>query len=531
MTSIIIPSSVTSIAANAFQLSGIRSVVFDSSTSLNRLGIVGGAGQNFFGATNVYISINTQVFSGLGELTNAASYFSGENPIAKYASIDGYSSIGANAFLNANKLQTVSIPPTVTIIKENAFRFTNSLSDIIIPASVSSIGDNAFASSGIKTITFTTPSLLTNIGNYAFSMCQSLTQITIPDSVTSIGQYAFYGMNFLTSVTIPKTITNIADHLFDDAGALTQFTIPDSATQIGVSAFENTKALTQITIPKKVTSIGDGAFRQSGLTQVYIPSSVTSIGNDAYVDITSLTTVTIDPDSNIISIGANAFAGCSSLNTVNMSRFDVDRLKDTLSSSSILLDDNQTMFATFFGATNVTYNDTTPTPTPICFPKGTPVTTNQGNIAIELLNPDIHTIRNKPIIAITQTRPLHSYIVSIEPNALGSNIPNARTQISKEHKVYYKGEMVKAKELVKVCSGVTKIPYTGETLYNVLMEKHDKMMINNLICETLHPENILAKIHNGKYTSIEANKIYKKLSELIESGDEPAYNKFYATLR
>jgi hypothetical protein len=91
--------------------------------------------------------------------------------------------------------------------------------------------------------------------------------------------------------------------------------------------------------------------------------------------------------------------------------------------------------------------------------------------------------------------------------------------------------MVKAKELVKVCSGVTKIPYTGETLYNVLMEKHDKMMINNLICETLHPENILAKIHNGKYTSIEANKIYKKLSELIESGDEPAYNKFYATLR
>jgi hypothetical protein len=114
---------------------------------------------------------------------------------------------------------------------------------------------------------------------------------------------------------------------------------------------------------------------------------------------------------------------------------------------------------------------------------------------------------------------------------LGTNIPNARTQISKEHKVYYKGEMIKAKELVKVCTGVTKIPYTGETLYNVLMEKHDKMMINNLICETLNPENILAKIHNGKYTSVETNKIYKKLSELIEIGDEPAYNKFYATLR
>ena len=26
-------------------------------------------------------------------------------------------------------------------------------------------------------------------------------------------------------------------------------------------------------------------------------------------------------------------------------------------------------------------------------------------------------------------------------------------------------------------------------LYNVLMEEHDKMVVNNLICETLHPEN------------------------------------------
>jgi hypothetical protein len=305
-------------------------------------------------------------------------------------------------------------------------------------------------------------------------------------------------------------------------------------TQIGVSAFENTIALTQITIPKKVTSIGDGAFRQSGLgglTQLYIPSSVTSIGDDAFLGVTSLTKVIIDPDSNINIIGANAFAGCSSLTMVSMSRFDVDRLNTIYPFRISLYTNNQAMFSNFFGKTNVTYTDTTPTPTPICFPKGTPVTTNQGNIAIELLNPDIHTIRNKRIIAITQSQPLHSYIVSIEKDALGTNIPNARTQISKEHKVYYKGEMIKAKELVKVCSGVTKIPYTGETLYNVLMEKHDKMMINNLICETLHPENILAKIHIGKYTSAETNKLYKQLSELIESGDEPAYNKFYATLR
>ena len=531
LTSIIIPPSVISIALGAFQNSGIRSVLFDSSISVSRLNLTAGQGQTFFGANNVYISYNTQDFNGSGELTNAASYFSGENPIAKYASIEGYTSIGANAFNFANKLQSVNISYTVTTIKDNAFQFTIALSEITIPSTISSIGQNAFKSSGIKKITFTTPSLLTNIGASAFSMVQYLTQITIPESVTSIGPYAFQGATSLTSITVPKTITTIPDHLFDGAKALTNFTIPESVTRIGEYAFTDCSGLTQINIPAKVTYIGNGAFRQSGLTQLYIPSSVTSIGDDAFLGVTSLTKVIIDPDSNINIIGANAFAGCSSLTMVSMSRFDVDRLNGIYPYRISLYTNNQAMFSNFFGASNITYTDTTPTKAPICFPKGTPVTTNQGNIAIELLNPDIHTIRNKRIIAITQSQPLHSYIVSIEKDALGTNIPNARTQISKEHKVYYKGEMIKAKELVKVCSGVTKIPYTGETLYNVLMEKHDKMMINNLICETLHPENIMAKIHIGKYSNTEKNKLYKQLSELIDSGDEPAYNKFYATLR
>lgn len=530
MSSIIIPPSVISIGVNAFQYSGIRSVLFDSSISVNRLNLTAGQGQSFFGANNVYISYNSQDFNGSGELTNAASYFSGENPIAKYASINGYTSIGANAFNFANKLQSVNISYTVTTIKDNAFKFTIALSEITIPSTISSIGQNAFESSGIKKITFTTPSLVTNIGANAFSMCQSLTQITIPESVTSIGPYAFQGATSLSSVTVSKSITTIPDHLFDGAKALTNFTIPESVTRIGEYAFTDCSGLTQINIPAKVTYIGNGAFQRSGLTQLYIPSNVITISGEAFSGITSLTKVIIDPDSNINTIGETAFAGCSSLNMVSMSRFDVDRLIETYP-YRISLHSDGVRFTNFFGATNVTYTDTTPTPTPICFPKGTPVTTNQGNIAIELLNPDVHTIRNKRIIAITQSQPLHSYIVSIEKDALGTNIPNARTQISKEHKVYYKGEMIKAKELVKVCKGVTKIPYTGETLYNVLMEKHDKMMINNLICETLHPENIMAKLHIGKYSNTEKNKLYKQLSELIESGDEPAYNKFYSTLR
>jgi hypothetical protein len=159
------------------------------------------------------------------------------------------------------------------------------------------------------------------------------------------------------------------------------------------------------------------------------------------------------------------------------------------------------------------------------------VATNQGNIPIEKLNPDIHTIRNKRIVAITQTRPLFTHIVSIEKDALGKNVPCATTQISNEHKVFYKGKMMKAIELVNLCKGVTSIPYNGETLYNVLLEKHDNMMINNLICETLHPENIMAKICGGKYNSSEKDRICAELTEIIKKNNFKAYKKLYASLK
>ena len=168
-----------------------------------------------------------------------------------------------------------------------------------------------------------------------------------------------------------------------------------------------------------------------------------------------------------------------------------------------------------------------PPPIPICFPKGTPVTTDQGSIAIDKLNCDKHTIRGKQIVAITKTRPFQKHIVSIQQNAMGKNVPSATTQISKEHKVFFKGEMRKAKDLVGLCENVFFIPYNGEALYNVLLMKHDKMMINNLICETLNPTNIMAKIINSNSSSSEKKKIYSELTDIIKKNNIPAYKKLY----
>ena len=130
-----------------------------------------------------------------------------------------------------------------------------------------------------------------------------------------------------------------------------------------------------------------------------------------------------------------------------------------------------------------------------CFPANTPITTDQGVVPIEQINPRKHTIRNKKIIAITQTVTNDDYLVCFEKNAIGNNIPCEKTIVSKNHLIFNKGNMIKAKKFIGKYENIYKIKNNNEILYNILLEKYDKMIVNNLICETLHPDNMIAKLY------------------------------------
>ena len=132
----------------------------------------------------------------------------------------------------------------------------------------------------------------------------------------------------------------------------------------------------------------------------------------------------------------------------------------------------------------------------ICFPAGTPISCDQGVISINSINVKRHTIRGKKIIAITRTITKEKQLVCIKKDAFSKNIPCQDTITSMNHSFFYQGKMNKAKDLVNVIKDVEFIKYDGCVLYNVLLEKHDKMIVNNLIAETLHPENRIAKIFN-----------------------------------
>ena len=130
----------------------------------------------------------------------------------------------------------------------------------------------------------------------------------------------------------------------------------------------------------------------------------------------------------------------------------------------------------------------------ICFSEGSIVTTDQGDVEIQNIDINYHTIYNNKIIALTETQSMEDYLVKIKKNALEENIPNKDTETTGNHMIFNGVSMVQSKTLINGCT-IEKIPYRGLPLYNILLEQHNVMLVNGLVCETLNPENPIAKYY------------------------------------
>ena len=170
LTSITIPSSVTSIGGNAFSgCSAIKDVVIPGSFKLSTV-----FPASYQQITNVVIA-------------------------------QGSTSIVDKAFHFCSGLTSVAIPNGMTSIGNLAFCQCSGLTEITIPDSVTSIGYNAFIRcSGLTSITI--PDSVTSIGSLAFDSCSGLTSLTIPDNVTSVGKNAFRYCSNLTTISIPASL-------------------------------------------------------------------------------------------------------------------------------------------------------------------------------------------------------------------------------------------------------------------------------------------------------------------------------------
>ncbi len=350
LTSVTIPSSVTSIMNYAFEYcSKLTSVTISEGVTS-----IGYHAFAYSGLTSVTIP------SSVTSIGLYAFYMC--SYLASVTISDGVGSIGAGAFHNCPRLTDITIPASVTSIGNNAFYWCSSLASISVaagndyyvsvdgilfnksmttlvcypakrqgtqystPVGVTTIADGAFCSCRLSSVTISEG--VTTIGSYAFSTCSLLSTITLPASVTSIGDAIFHSCSSLASITVDVENTcyaSVDGILFDNSQTTllrypqarpgTEYSIPTTVTTIGNGAFDYCKKLTTVTIPSSVRTIEESAFSScTGLTVMTLPEGVTSIGNYAFGFCSSLTRMTIS--STVTFIDYCAFYSCNSLKEI-----------------------------------------------------------------------------------------------------------------------------------------------------------------------------------------------------------------------
>ena len=195
-------------------------------------------------------------------------------------------SIGEFAFRYCSGLTSLTIPSGVTTIDYYAFADCRGLTSLTLPSSVTSIGGYAFAwCSGLTSLTL--PSSVTSIGGHAFAWCSGLTSLTLPSSVTEIDWSTFERCNNLKECNclLDSDLETCLAYSHDDwtkipvdeikyyhnGQELTKLEIPSGVDKIGSYSFYKGVNLTSLTLPSSVTSIGSSAFEGcSGLTSVYV---------------------------------------------------------------------------------------------------------------------------------------------------------------------------------------------------------------------------------------------------------------------
>ena len=264
LTSLKIPSNVTSIGGHAFEgCSGLTSLEFPSCVT----------------------SIGSYAFEGCGGLTSL-----------KIPS--NVTSIGEGAFKKCSGLTSLTLESPIKSIEKSTFEGCTSLTNLAIYSWVSSIGARAFYGC-ISLTSFTTPYFVTSIGESAFCDCTGLTSFTIRDNVVSIGRSAFWNCRKLVNLSIPSTVTFIDDFAFYGCSGLknVQYQISDDietylsknhpyiGVECGIEYYLNKKKITSVVIPSTITELGKYVFQRcKDFTSVYVNRAVPISAYNAFKD-------------------------------------------------------------------------------------------------------------------------------------------------------------------------------------------------------------------------------------------------------
>ena len=246
-------------------------------------------------------------------------YNGGASALAIPSEIDGYEvrEIGNRAFERNERIRSVVIPDSVTVIHDRAFEDCTSLKEVIISNGITSLPNDIFSNcTALEKVTL--PQNVTSIGARDFKNCTALSSISIPQTTTRISSEAFTGSG-LINIEIPDTCTIIDSSAFKDCMQLQSIMLNEGTITIGNSCFANCDSLTSITIPNSVSEIGSSIFSGcENLTAVKFGDGIREIPSSAFSNCPTLDNVVIP--YGVMEIGSSAFANCTGLTSVTIPR-------------------------------------------------------------------------------------------------------------------------------------------------------------------------------------------------------------------
>lgn len=213
------------------------------------------------------------------------------NGTALYGTVANYlgNEIPRTAFFG-KKLTSVTLPSTLESIGFAAFAGCDRLQSVTLPASLTYIDDYAFAGTGLTSINI--PATVQDMGKGVFARCEALQSAVL--DCRYVGDFAFLGDISLNNVQVGPNVNSILRAVFSGCSALTTVNFDPACrlTRIDDEAFINS-GLENIDINSlNLGTIGDWAFAQTRLSSIVLANGMTRMGEGALAHNPLLTTVT-----------------------------------------------------------------------------------------------------------------------------------------------------------------------------------------------------------------------------------------------
>ena len=337
ITSVTIPSKVTSIGSNAFATcSALASVTIPTSVTTINSGA--------FGTCNALTSVKyvgtADQWCGItfGNSTSNPTYFShslklnNSDDVATSVSIST-STIGKYAFERNTELTSVTLSSAVDNFQTSAFDDCTGLTSLRFDGTLAQWCDNTFANNEANPLYYA--------HHFYLNSGTELTNLEIPEAISSISDFAFYNGSGFESISVYSTTTWGANTFY---GCVTPTILGDVIGKCGehltwrlngntlyiegygdMYDYENNTSMPwysyraqiqNVDFVDEATSVGNHAF--NGLTNIQsvsFGSGLTSIGTKAFYGCNGITG-TLTFGSDLATIGSESFENCTGITDV-----------------------------------------------------------------------------------------------------------------------------------------------------------------------------------------------------------------------